>query len=119
MKREKHSNQQKIVNKLIHFLMGCLQGGPIQGGNQHIGNAVKRRFQQPLAIESRGPKQGKFDNLAGVATVTSPATPTKVTVAAAGSGPVIYDVTHHGRFLIRGITIKSLTQSLKMFFLYN
>merc|ERR1711862_891964 len=87
--RQKHSNQQKIVNKLIHFLMGCLQGGPIQGGNQHIGNAVKRRFQQPLAIESRGPKQVKFDNLAGVATVTSPATPTKVTVAAAGSGPVI------------------------------
>ena len=25
--RQKHSNQQKIVNKLIHFLMGCLQGG--------------------------------------------------------------------------------------------
>jgi len=67
-----------------------------------------------LAIESRGPKQGKFDNLAGVATVTSPATPTKVTVAAAGSGPVIYDVTHHDEGLQAIKTPKTPTEAPKI-----
>jgi len=83
--RQKHSNQQKIVNKLIHFLMGCLQGGI------HPGHAVKRRYQQPLAIESRGPKQAKLDN-AGVAGAASPNK--AATAAAAAGGPIIFDVTH-------------------------
>jgi len=83
--RQKHSNQQKIVNKLIHFLMGCLQGGI------HPGHAVKRRYQQPLAIESRGPKAAKLDNAGGASTDT----PNKVVAAAAASGgPIIFDVTH-------------------------
>ena len=73
--RHKHTNQQKIVNKLIHFLMGCLQGG-IQ-----TGHGVKRRFQtlQPLAIESRSPnKQAKLD----------------IPGTSSSQGPVILDVTN-------------------------
>ena len=59
--RQKHSNQQKIVNKLIHFLMGCLQGGIHPGATT---SGLKRRFQQPLAIESRGGqiKKPRFDS---------------------------------------------------------
>ena len=73
--RHKHTNQQKIVNKLIHFLMGCLQGG-IQ-----TGHGVKRRFQtlQPLAIESRSPnKQAKLD----------------IPGTSSSQGPVILDMTN-------------------------
>ena len=74
--RHKHTNQQKIVNKLIHFLMGCLQGG-IQ-----TGHGVKRRFQtlQPLAIESRSSpnKQAKLD----------------IPGTSSSQGPVILDVTN-------------------------
>ena len=76
--RHKHANQQKIVNKLINFLMGCLQGG-IQTGGPH---GVKRRFQnlpQPLAIESRSPnKQAKLD----------------IPETSTSQGPVILDVTN-------------------------
>merc|ERR1711990_840543 len=80
--RQKHSNQQKIVNKLIHFLMGCLQGGV------HPGRTVKRQYTQPLAIESRGPKQAKFDSPGGQGTGVN------LKVTSAAGGPFIYDVTN-------------------------
>ena len=41
--RQKHVSQQKIVNKLIQFLMSVVQ--------PRMGNAVKRRYQPQLAIE--------------------------------------------------------------------
>jgi heat shock transcription factor 1 len=41
--RQKHASQQKIVNKLIQFLMSVVQ--------PRMGNAVKRRYQPQLAIE--------------------------------------------------------------------
>ena len=53
--RQKHNQQQKIVNKLIQFLVTYLHNST----RVHSNNAVKRRFQQPLAIESRGPKEAR------------------------------------------------------------
>ena len=41
--RQKHVSQQKIVNKLIQFLMSVVQ--------PRMGTAVKRRYQPQLAIE--------------------------------------------------------------------
>ncbi len=43
--RRKHENQQKIVNKLIQFLVGMVQ--PRMGPTP-----VKRRYQAPLALET-------------------------------------------------------------------
>ena len=83
--RQKHSNQQKIVNKLIHFLMGCLQGGI------HPGHAVKRRFQQPLAIEARGAKQQRLDgSTIPQATASGAATGTSTP---SGAGPLIFEMS--------------------------
>ena len=76
--RQKHSNQQKIVNKLIHFLMSYLQT------RVHPSNAVKRRYQQPLAIESRGPKETRYDK--GAASTS--------TDGKSNDGPIIFDVTN-------------------------
>lgn len=82
--RQKHSNQQKIVNKLIHFLMGCLQGGI------HPGHAVKRRYQQPLAIEStRNPKQPRFEP------TLNPTEVQNQSMENSGAGPIIFDVTEN------------------------
>lgn len=68
--RQKHQNQQKIVNKLIQFLVGIVQ--PRMGGPPP---SVKRRFPAQLAIEDY-----KLD----------------VPLLGQGSsdGPVIQDVTH-------------------------
>lgn len=66
--RQKHQAQQKIVNKLIQFLVSLVQ--------PRMGNAVKRRYPQQLAIEDvyqHGGKEAKTNF---------------------GSGPVIKDVTH-------------------------
>lgn len=41
--RQKHHSQQKIVNKLIHFLVSMVQP-------RAMGNAVKRRYGSQLAI---------------------------------------------------------------------
>jgi hypothetical protein len=45
--RQKHQSQQKIVNKLIQFLVSMVQ--PRMGA--HGAAAVKRRYQSQLAIE--------------------------------------------------------------------
>ena len=82
--RQKHTNQQKIVNKLIHFLMGYLQTRIHPPGN----TAVKRRFQQPLAIESRGPKEPKVSFDTENETVDVEST----------DGPIIFDVTNTDLF---------------------
>lgn len=73
--RQKHQNQQKIVNKLIQFLVGIVQ--PRMGGPPA---AVKRRFPNQLAIEDY-----KLD-LSGIGGQVGNS-----------EGPVIQDVTHEVR----------------------
>lgn len=71
--RQKHSQQQKIVNKLIHFLMAVVQPRMTTG--------LKRRYVpgSHLAIDSPSfkAKEPKLDNTANVK-----------------AGPIIQDVTH-------------------------
>lgn len=76
--RQKHLSQQKIVNKLIQFLVSLVQ--PRMAGVTGGTSGVKRRFPKPqLAIEggsgngsSRGVKEFKLDpNVLGVTAVYS------------------------------------------------
>ncbi|QQP55630.1 Heat shock factor proteinlike, partial [Caligus rogercresseyi] len=68
--RQKHQSQQKIVNKLIQFLVSLVQ--PRVGAGSS--SAVKRRFNTlPLALEGEhAPKESRLED----------------------SGPIIKDVTH-------------------------
>jgi hypothetical protein len=69
--RQKHSQQQKIVNKLIHFLMAVVQ--------PRMASGIKRRYVPgtQLAIDSPSfkPKEAKLE-------------------AKASDGPTIQDITH-------------------------
>jgi len=69
--RQKHSQQQKIVNKLIHFLMAVVQ--------PRMASGIKRRYVPgtQLAIDSPSfkPKEAKLE-------------------AKGGDGPTIQDITH-------------------------
>lgn len=56
--RQKHMQQQKIVNKLIHFLVTLVQSG-------RSGLTVKRRLYHPLMIDhaNRQPKKRKLEEV--------------------------------------------------------
>ncbi len=53
--RQKHMSQQKIVNKLIQFLVSIVR--PASLGR---GQAVKRRYTPQLAIEATGAKSARY-----------------------------------------------------------
>ncbi|XP_040576048.1 heat shock factor protein 4 [Lepeophtheirus salmonis] len=72
--RQKHQSQQKIVNKLIQFLVSLVQ--PRVGGGSST--AVKRRFNNlPLALEGEHSSSAKEPKLSENV-----------------NGPIIKDVTH-------------------------
>ncbi len=52
--RQKHMSQQKIVNKLIQFLVSIVQPRMTRGGQ-----AVKRKYTPQLAIEATGGKSAR------------------------------------------------------------
>ena len=105
--RQKHLSQQKIVNKLIQFLVSF-----VQPRISSAGGAVKRRYQPQLAIEDNGlPREAKEQKrdllqtaLQGVdfgAVSGGSSDPSKTTATftlgpdnSITSGPVIRDVTH-------------------------
>jgi len=90
--RQKHQNQQKIVNKLIHFLVSMVQ--------PRMAPAVKRRYQGHLAIE--GASLSKEMRLDGNATATPSASGAGGSGLSGGSGgidlgPIIRDITHESQ----------------------
>lgn len=76
--RHKHQSQQKIVNKLIQFLVGMVQ--------PRMGGAVKRRYPNQLAIQDTYPSGGKEAKLEMSGENSPPS-----------NGPIIRDVTHESQ----------------------
>ncbi len=75
--RQKHQAQQKIVNKLIQFLVSMVQ--------PRMAPAVKRRYQSQLAIEGSQPKEMRLEG--GVAGGD-------LVVTGDAAGPNIRDITN-------------------------
>ncbi|XP_075796467.1 F-box/LRR-repeat protein 8 isoform X6 [Pelodiscus sinensis] len=92
--RQNHSQQQKVIHKLIHFLFGQLQSNPNGAG-------IKRKLPLMLDDGNSAPQVSKFsrhlsvDPLHDSYFIQSPATePTScLTSPALAGGPVISDVT--------------------------
>ncbi|XP_054026199.1 heat shock factor protein 4 [Dryobates pubescens] len=92
--RQNHSQQQKVINKLIQFLFGQLQPGPSSAG-------IKRKL--PLMLDSgvSAPQVSKFsrhvpaDPLHDPYFIQSPSTEPAscLTSPAVAGGPIISDVT--------------------------
>jgi heat shock transcription factor 1 len=92
--RQKHSSQQKIVNKLIQFLVSIVQPRMHHHG-AHVGQAVKRRYQPQLAIEATrdlisAAKESRLDPMAAAGTSQQE----QQQQQQQQHGPVILDVTH-------------------------
>ena len=66
------------------------------------GNAVKRRYQQPLAIESRGPKEPRFDTSTAASAASSAASGLP-TSSSNLDGPIIFDVTNTDDFILENV----------------
>lgn len=81
--RQKHLSQQKIVNKLIHFLVSLVQ--PRMHHHHHHHGAVKRRYQPQLAIGATGASSAKEPKLS------------QLLGSSDDDGPIILDVTHDDR----------------------
>ncbi len=92
--RQKHQAQQKIVNKLIHFLVSMVQ--PRMGGPGTGPGAVKRRYPNQLAIEDTMETTAASKEIK--LTAASVSSPVSMAPEVAGSeldyGPIISDVTN-------------------------
>ena len=72
--RNKHASQQKIVNKLIQFLVTMVQPGAAARMSATgavspaaVAASIKRKFASPLAIEDdSGPSSSKEPRLSAV-----------------------------------------------------
>ena len=71
--RNKHASQQKIVNKLIQFLVTMVQPGAAArmtatgAVSPAVAASIKRKFVSPLAIEDdSGPSSSKEPRLSAV-----------------------------------------------------
>uniref|UniRef100_A0A8C0H2E5 Heat shock transcription factor 4 n=1 Tax=Chelonoidis abingdonii TaxID=106734 RepID=A0A8C0H2E5_CHEAB len=92
--RQNHSQQQKVINKLIQFLFGQLQSNPSSAG-------IKRKLPLMLDDGSSAPQVSKFsqhlsvDPLQDSYFIQSPSTEPAscLTSPAIAGGPVISDVT--------------------------
>jgi heat shock transcription factor 1 len=98
--RQKHSSQQKIVNKLIQFLVSIVQPRMHHHG-AHVGQAVKRRYQPQLAIEATrdlisAAKESRLDPMAAAGTSQQEQQEQQHQQQQQEQqhGPVILDVTH-------------------------
>ena len=75
------------------------------------GNAVKRRYQQPLAIESRGPKEPRFDASTPTSTTASSAASGGLQTSSSNlGGPIIFDVTNTDDFILENVNSDDLNE---------
>ena len=90
--RQKHLSQQKIVNKLIQFLVSLvsqprrMQGGITATGSGDLPPALKRRFTPQLAIE--GATQAKERRMQEASDIHQSSN----AIYGSRSGPIIHEV---------------------------
>ncbi len=110
--RQKHQSQQKIVNKLIQFLVSMVQPRMVPPA------AVKRRYQGQLAIEDAFPPTGGGGGAGGVSPAAKEMRLETLLDAAAssvggqaGAGPNIQDVTNAEASGSSTVTLPSIPAS--------
>ena len=95
--RQKHLSQQKIVNKLIQFLVSLVSQPRRGPSGLTTGGGVKRQFNQPLAIEgATHAKQPKFHQASDIHQsaqyIGAGTTGGQATTIRGDSGPIIREV---------------------------